>query len=499
MEFDYIIIQAGGKGTRLGYLTQNKPKALVPIQNLPMIFHLFEKYPNKKFIIIGDYKIDVLKKYLSIFSKVKYIVVDAKGNQGTCSGIKDSINLIPNKQPFMIIWSDLILPQDFQIDLEDKNYIGLSKDFKCRWRYENNELEEISSIETGVAGLFIFNEKSIIADVPQSGEFVRWLKDKKLDFDIIELYNTMEYGLLEDYVKMKSQRCRPFNRLVMKDTIIIKEGIDEQGKRLEIIEKGWYKEVNMRGFDKIPKIHNYEPFTMEKIEGKNIFEYDFNYEEKKNILEKIIMCLKELHCIGEKKEVDYFSIHEAYVSKTLKRLSKIRDLVPFSDKKIININGKDCRNVFFYADKLEEKFSAYSPKYFEFLHGDCTFSNMMLKDDKNPILIDPRGYFGFTELYGDPLYDWAKLYYSIKGNYDQFNLKRFKLNIEKDKVNLEINSNDWEDMEKDFFNILGNDMENDIKLIHSIIWLSLTTYAWEDYDSICGAFYNGLYYLEDIL
>ena len=39
----YIIVQAGGKGTRLGYLTKNKPKALVPVNNLPMIFHLFRK------------------------------------------------------------------------------------------------------------------------------------------------------------------------------------------------------------------------------------------------------------------------------------------------------------------------------------------------------------------------------------------------------------------------------------------------------------------------
>ena len=38
-----------------------------------------------------------------------------------------------------------------------------------------------------------------------------------------------------------------------------------------------------------------------------------------------------------------------------------------------------------------------------------------------------------------------------------------------------------------------------IKLIHAIIWLSLTTYAWEDYDSICGAFYNGIYYLADVI
>ena len=44
---EYIIVQAGGKGTRLQHLTSNKPKALVPIENLPMIFHLFQKYPEK--------------------------------------------------------------------------------------------------------------------------------------------------------------------------------------------------------------------------------------------------------------------------------------------------------------------------------------------------------------------------------------------------------------------------------------------------------------------
>jgi hypothetical protein len=38
-----------------------------------------------------------------------------------------------------------------------------------------------------------------------------------------------------------------------------------------------------------------------------------------------------------------------------------------------------------------------------------------------------------------------------------------------------------------------------MKILLAVFWLSLTTYAWEDYDSICGAFYNGLYYLEEAL
>ena len=107
---DYIIVQAGGKGTRLGYLTKNKPKALVPVDNLPMLFHLFRKYPDKRFVVIADYHKEVLRKYLACFAKVKYLVVDAEGT-GTCAGIGQALELIPSGKSFMLIWSDLILPK----------------------------------------------------------------------------------------------------------------------------------------------------------------------------------------------------------------------------------------------------------------------------------------------------------------------------------------------------------------------------------------------------
>ena len=43
MNIKYIIVQAGGKGSRMQILTRNKPKALVPVNNLPMIFSPFPK------------------------------------------------------------------------------------------------------------------------------------------------------------------------------------------------------------------------------------------------------------------------------------------------------------------------------------------------------------------------------------------------------------------------------------------------------------------------
>lgn len=509
MKCEYIIVQAGGKGTRMEYLTANKPKALVPVGNLPMLFHLFRKYPDKKFIIIGDYKIDVLKKYLRAFADLRNIVVSAVGRKGTCAGIREALKVIPDGKNFMLIWSDLILPEEFELPKEyasdgacESNYVGLSKDFRCRWRYENGEFEEIPSEDTGVAGFFLFKNKEELQNVPVEGEFVRWLKEAKVQFNTVDLYKTKEYGLLEVYnrsEKAEGGRCRPFNRITDAGEWLIKEGIDEQGRKLAVREKEWYRQVSKYNFTEIPQIKSFEPFMMEKIDGKNIYAYDFTYEKKKEILQKIIDCLKKLHELGE-CTTDYYSLQNAYVDKTFERLSKIRDMIPFADERFITINGRKCRNVYFFQDELRERFAGYDTPVFKFLHGDCTFSNMMLRKGTEPVLIDPRGYFGYTEMYGDEAYDWAKLYYSIVGNYDQFNLKRFRLNIGEHEVQLSIDSNGWEDMENDFFEMIGNCVsKQDIKLIHAIIWLSLTTYAWEDYDSICGAFYNGLYYLEEVL
>ena len=211
----------------------------------------------------------------------------------------------------------------------------------------------------------------------------------------------------------------------------------------------------------------------------------------------MVGALQELHQT-EKIPADPFSVKEAYYQKTMDRLNKIEDLVPFAREREIVINGKKCRNIYFHKRELEKKLEKLFCSHFCFIHGDCTFSNLMLREDGCPVLIDPRGYFGYTELYGDPRYDWAKLYYSIAGNYDQFNLKNFRLDITKEGITLNISSNHWEDMEEDFFELTGADPE-EIKLLHAVIWLSLTTYAWQDYDSVCGAFYNGLYYLEDVL
>ena len=501
---EYIIVQAGGKGTRLGYLTMNKPKAVVPVENNPMIFHLFRKYPEKKSLIIGDYKKEVLREYLWAFADVKYHVIDAEGT-GTCSGIRQAISHIPEEEPFMLVWSDLILPKDFRLPEEYEaeenrtrgDYIGISKTFSCRWSYSQGGFMEEESQEHGVAGFFLFSEKKRLKEVPQSGELVRWMQQREMKFQEISLAGTREFGLIEEYEKLAREKCRPFNRITREGDVLIKKPVDFQGEKLAARERRWYERAQELYIRALPRIYTTAPLKMEYIHGKNIYECQLPYKEKRRTLQKLVDALNQLH-EAVRIPTDPFSIKEVYFHKTMERLVKIEDLVPFARERYICINGKQCRNVFFYKRELEKRLEAIICEDFRFIHGDCTFSNLMIREDGEPVMIDPRGYFGFTELYGDVRYDWAKLYYSIVGNYDRFNLREFALEIGEKGVLLEVSSNGWEDMEHDFFEMTGAD-EYEIRLLHAVIWLSLTTYAWQDYDSVCGAFYNGLYYLEEVL
>ena len=56
-------------------------------------------------------------------------------------------------------------------------------------------------------------------------------------------------------------------------------------------------------------------------------------------------------------------------------------------------------------------------------YGCC----IMINNKSKVHLIDPRLNFGNSKFFGDPLYDWAKLYYSVVGSYDNFNKKKFRL------------------------------------------------------------------------
>ena len=497
-----IIVQVGGKGTRLGGLTVNKPKCLVPVYNKPILFHLFNKYKNCKFVIIGDYKYNVLEKYLKNFAKdIDYKIIKASGTGNVC-GIKEALEYVKDDEKIMLIWSDLILSEQFKPEeLPEGNYVGILSNQLCSWSFKDGKLDKISTDTNGVAGCFIFKNKNILKDISAVGSFTGWLKNSGIELQAMEMPLCIEVGSVNAINSLQDteNRCRPYNKIVFNENTVIKYGLTEEGKELIDKEIIWYKKMTDYGFTSIPKVFSLDPLTLERIDGKSIFLTDANSERKKIIIDNLIKAINTMHGY-EKQKTNKDDIITEYYSKTITRINSIKDVIPFAKNDYITINGKSCKNPI----KFNDDFKKYVEKkllntVFCSIHGDCTLTNTLVDVENNIYFIDPRGYFGLQKVNGDIRYDWAKLYYSIIGNFDKFNIKDFELKISDTEINYKIHSNGWEDMYENLFSKIQDINIEEIKFIHAVIWLSLASHCFEDYDSMCLAFYNGVYLMSEFI
>lgn len=498
-EVPYVIVQAGGLGTRMEHLVANKPKGLISINGKPILYHLFDYFSTKtKFIIIADYKSDILKTYLSTFPPKNNIeVIVAKNNSGSVDGLLEALELIPENVQNTIIWSDLLLNHLDDIDFdENQNYIGVTQDFNCRYFFGNNQIKKELSNKNGICGIYLFKNKNEIKDLFSQGEFCDYLiqHQKYLNLKSLNFDKLVDLGTLSAYEKYinSTNINRFFNKITFEEDRVIKECIDEKYQNLINKEIKWYKKVLECGFDRIPKLLSETPFILKRLSAKHIPDLkDLSNSQKEKIVEDIFLQLEKLHNY-EKVKWNSQETKGVYLTKTLERVNFCKNLIPFFDNKEIKINGIWYKNLFHkkFSNILENLCSEVSlGKEFCLIHGDCTFSNILVDKENKSWFIDPRGYFFQQDLYGDPLYDYGKLYYSIVGNYDQFNRGNFRLSINQNEFNLEIKSNSFEIFENYF-----KDLEK-IKIIHGLIWLSLSGYIKDNVDGIIGSFINGIKYL----
>ena len=497
----YIIVQAGGRGSRMELLTTNRPKALVPVENRPMIFHLFERYPEAKFIVIGDYKGDVLEMYLNTFaSEHRFIYVKAEGT-GNVAGIKKALQYIPSGQPVLLVWSDLLPPPAWKQPCIAKGCSVGVVDFPCSWSLCDGQLRKERKQGHGVAGYFLFDEKKWLSDLAEEGSFTRWLQSQK-DIPLLPLplRGWKDVGTMEAYKRLEStrDRCRPYNRIEIGENHVIKLALTPEAAPLIDREVTWYERMEDWGFRAIPRLIHKDPLTLERIQGENIFLSELDEVGKRRTLEKLVEAVQQMHSF-EKTPSCAWDFFDEYFAKTMKRLHSIRTALPYADADVIRINGEECCNILRCPQRLRKavqrtlmNFPYYCP-----IHGDCQLTNTMVDKNGEVYFIDARGYFGHSKVLGDPRYDWAKIYYAIAGNFDQFNVKAFQVDISDSapEVDFRIHSSGWEFLLTHFFSLApGTEARaREIKLIHSIIWLSLASHAWEDFDSMCVAFYNGLY------
>lgn len=247
----YVIVQAGGRGSRLRHHTWNKPKCLVSVRGKPILYHLFDRFVGAKFIVIGDYLYEQLEKYLQVNPpKVDYQLIHTM-EKGTASGIAQALEMVPPTVPLVLTWSDLIIGSLPAWPETDLPVICTTDTFTCRWTVApEGHLHELPGTKNGIPGLFYFPQANKFPIPPVKGEFVKWFAANVPKYDLLDCPDMEELGDFSTIEESNDRAgfCRFFNKVEFKGDKVIKTVVDHDYDDVHEKEKAWYKEAQRLGF-----------------------------------------------------------------------------------------------------------------------------------------------------------------------------------------------------------------------------------------------------------
>ena len=221
-----------------------------------------------------------------------------------------------------------------------------------------------------------------------------------------------------------------FNNLTLNDGKLVKEAKNGYGKAKLDKELGFYQFLQKRNLSlSFPKILDISdtsfvmPFYKDFVPFHTIF-WKFPSEKQHVYIEKIRKELDTLHASytspvsQDSLRVD---LYEEGFAKVLRRYDEVRDILSHYD--IEQVNGVTILSFERLMEYIHEKILAAGqtlPPEYCLIHGDCQFSNLLYSQkDDSFLFVDPRGYFGKTDILGLPHYDSAKLLFALTG-YDVF-------------------------------------------------------------------------------
>jgi hypothetical protein len=145
---------------------------------------------------------------------------------------------------------------------------------------------------------------------------------------------------------------------------------------------------------------------------------------RRRLLDKVNSHLNLLHSSTSKPVSKQLFVQDIFIEaikKVRERYEDVRDCIEATP--IVSVNGAlllSFEQILAYIQRKLEVLHQTLPSTYCLIHGDCQFSNVMINPGTEDLLfVDPRGYFGTTNLVGVPQYDSAKVLFALTG-YDVF-------------------------------------------------------------------------------
>ena len=221
-----VVINAGGKGTRLDPFTKVLPKPLIPVGDLPIIEHIMHRYEDagcEDFHIIVNYKKELIKSYFKEIEK-EYKVSWVNENEPLGTG--GGLSLLRNKlkETFFFICCDSLILCDYSdiVNYHRKNNCDITmicakKKVMIPYGIVNTDDHSfLESIEEKPEFSFLTNtamyvvEPSVLKDMKKNvridfPDFVKNEKEKgrKVGIYVLEEDQWLDMGQMSELEKMR--------------------------------------------------------------------------------------------------------------------------------------------------------------------------------------------------------------------------------------------------------------------------------------------------------
>jgi len=487
-----VLVLAAGLGSRLGNLTKNINKAMLPIDNKAIISYIIDRFPEEyEFVVALGYKGEELKQYCQLAYpdyNFTFIDIDKYEGEGTGPGYSALQCKEHLQRPFYFTVADCIIdsnmphldgnwlavhptayPEKYataQLDKEDNitafaykategydnAFIGLASiwDYEIFW----SELE--ANMKNGEI-------VSAFENMPKYSSFkakhLKWLDTGNLD----DLNRTKEHFYdnplslykVTDEITYKASKFIKF--------VPNKDLNRNKSERAEVL-----KDLIPSGF---ASTDNFISYDWES--GDTLYRYDSSYTYIK-FLEKLrsnIIKSEKYH--GDKELFDKF-----YGIKTRDRVEAfLNRFGPEYFNQKYTINGKEYKSMDSILTQYDTDIFYDNPMYTLF-HGDLQFDNILWDNSNKFTYIDWRESFGGSTRGGDIYYDLAKLY---GGTIIPYNMMKQENAIELVEGSTIVKYDyfvsedlyEFRDYYKDWLTKNGYDL-NKVKLITAIIFLNMS-------------------------
>ena len=450
-----VVLPTAGIGSRLGSITVNFNKALVPIGKKPAIAYVIDFYPkDTKFIIALGYKGNDIKSFIKLAYpdlNVKFVIIENFEGEG--SGLSHTLKKCEPyiDGPFFFHTNDTIITDKLDLSKFNEDTIFLSNLYMDPKSYVSAVIDESKNMLKAIyrktdkkiknpnsyIGISYINSFKSFKEslklkengITESDYFIDFIKPEKIKY-----YKTQSWydiGSIEKY-RVAQNELSNFDNLLKDDESIyfIGNKVIKYFKNEKIINSRVKRSQFLKGL--VPNIITVDKnfYSYEYIPGTLLSELNtIEIEFEKFLLWSKNNLWKKVEVDNDSKIAYKKNCLDFYYEKTITRVNNFYEKYKMIDQEYI-INGKKMKTFESILGTINwDDLTESHPTRF---HGDYHFENI-LKTDTGYTLLDWRQDFAGNLEYGDIYYDLAKLKHGLIVNHGIIKQGNFSVNLNENK------------------------------------------------------------------